>query len=599
MKRWLAVRLAALSIGVASVALVSLVRIPDARACGCFTPPDPSVPIVQAGERIAFKRSEGKVTAHIQIQYSGPAEEFGWLLPLPSVPTLQVGTDELFAQLIAQTQPRYALVAEYNGDCWFDPNNQDSAAGGDDGGGDAGGDGGGEPGSPVVFREDVGPYDAVVLDASSKEAMLTWLDENGFFVPAGTDEAVEPYIREGAYFLALKLLKGQDAGDIQPVVVDYDSEYAMIPIVLTGVAADPNMPVMVWVLGESRAIPRNYFHTEINDAEIDWLNFGSNYIDVITRAVDEAERHQSFVTEYAGTSSIMDGLLNYPERFGDLPELRSINDPIEYVEYVLNRGYDSFLPSTGRVLGGPLLSALQEQLPVPAGLLAELNQQGQGPAAYYFDMRNWLDYDRKQRPELYEGLDLEFDPIDLTALLNERVVQPTLAADALFRDNSYMTRLFTTMSPNEMTRDPVFSFKSDLPDVSNVHQGTLTYYCGRINEDSPTDTPAVITTENGWELVLPDGPGANPWTNQQWPKSQFIQVVREEGEADSVVDNTDEIAAYIEARGLELPGGDGERPHRDRDGGCSVGGDGASSAGSLALGALAALFLLRRRRRLG
>ena len=178
---------------------------------------------------------------------------------------------------------------------------------------------------------------------------------------------------------------------------------------------------------------------------------------------------------------------------------------------------------------------------MPAGLLAELNEQGQGPAAYYFDMRNWLDYDRKQRPELYKGLDLEFDPIDLTALLNERVVQPTLAADALFRDNSYMTRLFTTMSPNEMTRDPVFSFKSDLPDVSNVHQGTLTYYCGRIEEDSPTDTPAVITTENGWELVLPDGPGANPWTNQQWPKSQFIQVVREEGEADSVVDNTDEI----------------------------------------------------------
>ncbi len=99
--------------------------------------------------------------------------------------------------------------------------------------------------------------------------------------------------------------------------------------------------------------------------------------------------------------------------------------------------------------------------------------------------------------------------------------------------------------------------------------------------------------------MLPDGPGANPWTDQQWPKSQFIQVVREEGEADSVVDNTDEIAAYIAERGLELPeGAKGDRPHRDRDGGCSVGGDGASSAGGLALAALAALFLLRRRRRL-
>ncbi len=598
MNRWLAVRLAALAIGAALVAAVSLVRIPDARACGCFTPPDPSVPIVQAGERIAFQLREGKVTAHIQIQYSGPAEEFGWLLPLPSVPTLEVGTDELFAQIIQQTQPKYVLTAEYDGDCWFDPSRQDSGASA--GEGDDGGDGGGgEPTSPLVLRESVGPYDAAVLDASSKEAMLQWLEDNGFFVPAGTDEAVEPYIREGGYFLALKLLKGQDAGDIQPVVVDYESDYPMIPIVLTGVAADPDMPVMVWVLGESRAIPRNYFHTEINDAEIDWLNFGQNYIEVINKAVDEAERHHSFVTEYAGTSSIMVDLLDYPGRFGDVKELRSIADAIEYVEYVVNNGYSgSSVPPFQSVFGGPALSALQEQLPVPPALLAELLEQQQDPSAYYFNMRYLLEYDRQKRPEIYEDLDLEFDPVELTALLDERVVQPTLGAGALFRDNPYVTRLFTTMSPNEMTRDPVFSFNPDLPEVSNVHTGTLTYYCGRVAEDSPTATPAIITTENGWELVLPDGPGSNPWTDQQWPKSQFIQVVREEGEADSVVDNTEAIAAYIEERGLELPGD--ERPHRDRDGGCSVGaGTGAGSAGGLGLAALAALFLLRRRRQRG
>ena len=49
---------------------------PRAEACGCFTPPDPSVPIVQAGENIAFEIENGVVTAHIQIQYSGPAAEF-------------------------------------------------------------------------------------------------------------------------------------------------------------------------------------------------------------------------------------------------------------------------------------------------------------------------------------------------------------------------------------------------------------------------------------------------------------------------------------------------------------------------------------------
>ena len=71
-----------------------------AQACGCFTPPDPAVPVVQAGERILFAHHEGRVTAHIQIQYQGNAAEFGWILPLPSLPTMTLGTQELFDQLI-------------------------------------------------------------------------------------------------------------------------------------------------------------------------------------------------------------------------------------------------------------------------------------------------------------------------------------------------------------------------------------------------------------------------------------------------------------------------------------------------------------------
>ena len=79
------------------------------------------MPIVQAGENILFGVENGVVTAHIQVQYSGPATEFGWLLPLPSMPEMTLGTDELFAQLINTTQPKYVLDAEYRGSCPFDP----------------------------------------------------------------------------------------------------------------------------------------------------------------------------------------------------------------------------------------------------------------------------------------------------------------------------------------------------------------------------------------------------------------------------------------------------------------------------------------------
>jgi hypothetical protein len=147
----------------------------EAEACGCFVPPDPTVPIVQAGERILFGMENGVVTSHVQVQYSGPAEEFGWLLPMPSIPEMELGTDELFAQLIAQTQPTYRLDREYRGDCPFDPFRGNGGGGFPSPSNDSAGEGDGQGGSPLVLRDTVGPYDYAVLRADEKQPMLDWL----------------------------------------------------------------------------------------------------------------------------------------------------------------------------------------------------------------------------------------------------------------------------------------------------------------------------------------------------------------------------------------------------------------------------------------
>ena len=589
MKNALAVRLAALSAGLTLTGALYLARTPEAHACGCFAPPDPTVPIVQAGEAIAFHMDGNKVTAHIQITYKGKAEEFGWLLPVEAIPSLEVGTDELFVQLISTTQPVYRLQAEYNGNCPFDPSRNGGLGGGSAGpaeDSDGGGGGGGDEGyDPLVIRDSVGPYDYAVLRADQKQPMLDWLDENGFFVPAGTDDVVDAYIRPGAYFLALKLLKGNDVGDIQPVVVQYESALPMIPIVLTSVAADPDMPILVWVLGNSRAIPRNFYHTEINDAELNWLGFADNYLDVINRAVDEADGHHSFVTEYAGSSSVMQNILDYQGRFGDLQAMRATTDAINYVEYLTYNGYTTggntpplFQPTfTSQVLG-----VLQNHLPVPRKILKELTDQGLNASAFYLSYRYYVETDAVQRPEMYGDLDTTFDPIVLTQELNEKVVIPTRKAGEMFTEHPYLTRMYTTLSPSEMNRDPVFSFNPDLADVANVHTGRLIYYCGLIPTDTIETTPAVLVTEDGWELSLPHGTGQNPWDNVDWPNSHYIQTVREEGAADNVVDNTDTILAAINAQ-------------NDGDGGCSVAGGTASGLGGLFL--LGLVGFVRRRRR--
>ena len=302
----------------------------DANACGCFTPPDPSVPIVQAGERILFAMENGVVTAHIQIQYAGDAQDFGWLLPLPSVPEMELGTDELFAALTTNTQPKYRLVQKYDGNCGFNPANRGGVFGPD-----GRGTGRGRQQrsrrqrrrSPLVIQASIGPYDYAVLKADNQDDMLEWLADNHYFVPAGTDETVGAYIRPGAFFLALKLQSGKSAGDLQPVVVRYPADLPMIPIVLTSVAAQPNMGIQVWMLGAGRAIPRNYYHTVINDMAIDWNTSGANYNDVIIKAVGEAPEKHSFVTEYAGDSAVMRNVLNAPGRFGTQAALAASTTP--------------------------------------------------------------------------------------------------------------------------------------------------------------------------------------------------------------------------------------------------------------------------------
>jgi hypothetical protein len=508
-----------------------LAGIQDADACGCFTPPDPSVPVVQAGERIAFAMDGGVVTAHIQIQYAGDAKEFGWLLPLPAVPELKLGTDELFNQLIAQTQPKYKLNRVYEGNCSFDPArfgggfNTSAPAASEDGQG-----GGTREGGPgvVVIQDSIGPYDYAVLRADSKDEMLSWLNTNHYFVPAGTDETVGPYIRPGAFFLALKLRSGNSAGDLQPVVLSYKSDLPMIPIVLTSTGAKPNMGVQVWMLGKGRAIPRNYYHTVINDALLDWVNGSQNYNDVIIKATTEAPGRHTFVTEYAGSTSIMKNLLNAPGRFGTQIQLAQQQDEVSFIQYLLNTQY---------TFTSQLVAILSRYIPVPNALVL----QGVTPANFYSNIQYYLGSYRQQNPDQFVGYTTSFDPAKMATEIWERVVTPTLEAGGLFDKHTHLTRLYTTISPEDMNKDPVFSYNPELPEWSNVHDGTLTYHCGLLGNGNQANTPATLRTASGWVLSFPYGATGTQTAVSSLPASERIEILREVGRPEIVADNTSKI----------------------------------------------------------
>lgn len=527
---------------------------PEAAACGCFAPPDPSVPIVQAGERILFAHKDGEVTAHIQIQYQGKPGDFGWLLPLPAVPKdrtgkdgIDLGIDELFTQLTTTTQPKYRLNRVYE-QCGSGLSRGGAFATNSD---SAGGVGGAESASPpqaptpLVIKDSIGPYDYAVLRADSKDLMFNWLKDNKYFVPTGTEAAVNPYIRPGAYFLALKLKAGLEAGDLQPVVLRYKSDLPMIPIILTSVAATPNMGVQVWMLGAGRAIPRNYYHTVVNDAQVDWLTAGRNYNDVIIKAVGEAEGKHAFVTEYAGTAGVMRGILDRPNRFSALPTLATTTETVAFVEKALSMFS----------LNSQLTSLLARAVPLPAAL----SQQGITPSTYYQQIRFYLQTDRVQHPEKYTDIAAALTdfPTKAAALaddLKQKIADPTLEAAALFYLHSTMTRLYSTLSPEDMNSDPVFSYNPSLPPYPNEHTATLTYHCGGFFSQQRY-TSATLELPSGLRRELSiDDVNSNKYPAIDAPYSEQIQILRETGEPEVVVDNSDAIRRALGIGGCSLTG---------------------------------------------
>lgn len=493
-----------------------------AEACGCFAPPSAIDNVVQAGERILFAVKNGTVTAHVQIQYSGSAQDFGWLLPLPSVPTLKLGTDELFTELNRTTVPTYASTTVFA--C------------------DRGGGGGGFGCAPAVFassnrsiggedlqdagvsvvvtRSSIGPYEYAVLRADDRNEMLNWLNANRYFVPTGTDSAVNPYIRPGAYFLALKLRAGAQTKDITPVVLQYQATYPMIPLILTSVGATPNMGVQVWVLGDARAVPRNFHHVVLNDAQLDWANGVPNYVDVVTRAVAEAPGKHAFITEYAGSSAPMRDVLAPPSRFGTEAEFAAATTPQDFLRLIYSSNF-----TTGGALPSPVVRILETQLPVPSTLSISADEF-YSRADYYFG-----EY-RQMSPSAFDNYPA-FDAQVLAAELFSKFVTPVREADALFDEFPKLTRFFTTLSPEDMTVDPVFGFNPDLPDVSPAHAATLTVKC-----EGP-----VITTEQGWQTPQSPRELTPPLTDV--PAALRVEVLGEEGAPSVITDNTETISARL------------------------------------------------------
>jgi MYXO-CTERM domain-containing protein len=542
-----------------------------------------SVPVDQSGEQILFSIDGSHVTAHIQISYQGAAKDFAWVVPVSTRPTLSLGSRAVFQQLLQQTQPQFSVLWPPGpGSCGFG------------GRGAAMGPGGAPPpaatpadsGVVVLDQREVGPFETVILESHDSQALVDWLNKNHFDQPPAAVSLIDHYVKLGMLFVGLRLTKDATSGDIQPIVLDMDNDSeACVPLILTRIAAVPDLPIYVFVLGNQRAVPRNWFEVEINQRRIDWFSGGTNYKALVTEAINDGAGH-GFVTEYAGPSSFMKSVLYAPDRW-NLDRLRTVTDPGLFVQAIQQIG----LPRDQT-----MLSLLRKHIPLPA----VLSDRGVTEQQFYNTLAS--------QPGAYraELAGLQVDPAAFIADLQERVIKPLQDAQALFDSQPYLTRLFSTVSPDEMTRDPLFQFNADLKTVSNYHRALATGVCN--SDGSYGDL--TLTFENGEQLQI-KGP-VQPFGGPIWAHgagelaARRIALIGRTGEpmvyssaqaraADRYLN--DETPEAVRAR--TIPGApDPGQPvvPRAGGGGCSTGGEGRPVALALLLAAAALLRSGRRRR---
>jgi hypothetical protein len=111
----------------------------------------------------------------------------------------------------------------------------------------------------------VGEYDILILSAKESTALKTWLDENGYKIPAGADEVLEPYIKSNLKFFVVKVnekeKKKLPGNFLRPIQISFSSPKFMLPIRLGMANADGDQDMLVYAFTKKGRIECTNYRT--------------------------------------------------------------------------------------------------------------------------------------------------------------------------------------------------------------------------------------------------------------------------------------------------------------------------------------------------
>ena len=342
------------------VLLVSIIAVlfarGNARADGMFVAPkfvwDKHRDINEPTQKAIIVYDAGREDLVLQVKYEGPVDEFGWLIPVPNLPTVSKGSMKCFYELSQYTQKHFEARGHYG-----------TAKGGTLGMG-----AGEQPEAVKVIEvKTVGAYEIAVLSTPNAGALEDWLAANNFYFPTNKTEVLDVYIRQQWYFVAAKINLGENdafrlqakspkgkaapepafstklklaSGELHPLQIRFASDRCVFPLKISSVNDRPS-EVQVYVLSPEPLLERAMFEKKLPLI----------YINDLARAAKRVEFYKAMQERRQEMQSRLGGIGSLPNPDEDALEKRAeapVASPDELLPYAKVTKTD--LPETGRWL---------------------------------------------------------------------------------------------------------------------------------------------------------------------------------------------------------------------------------------------------------
>ncbi len=198
----------------------------------------------------------GREDLLLQVKYEGPLEEFGWLIPVPSIPTVEKGSMAAFYELSELTQRHFGYGRALTLSAAHKGAEEDAVK--------------------VIQIKTVGAYEVAILSARDSGSLDRWLRANDYSLPEGKADIVDEYIRKGWYFVAARiqlrnevafktvtasspkdteapdrarkiLQRKLSSGELHPVLISFDTPTCVFPLKISAAGGKPS-EVSLYVL---------------------------------------------------------------------------------------------------------------------------------------------------------------------------------------------------------------------------------------------------------------------------------------------------------------------------------------------------------------